>query len=156
MAESFRCIALPAEAFLPLFGLDDAELERRGARRCIADGAGYPCRLTLDDAAPGEAVLLVHHAHVSAPSPYRAAGPVFVREHARPVEFDAGVVPPALRRRLLSIRDYDADDRIIDADVVEGTRLEPLVTGMLAAPGVAYLHAHYARPGCYAARFERA
>jgi hypothetical protein len=27
---------------------------------------------------------------------------------------------------------------------------------MLADPHVAYLHAHYAKPGCYAARIDRA
>jgi hypothetical protein len=156
MAESFRCIALPADDFAPLFGLDDAELAARGARRVVADGPGYPCRLTLDDAAPGDAVLLVHHTHVSAPSPYRAGGPVFVRERARCVEFEVGAVPPALRQRLLSIRAYDADDLIIDADVVGGSQLEPLVTRMLAAQRAAYLHVHYARYGCYAARIERA
>jgi hypothetical protein len=156
MTKSFRCIALPADEFAPLFGLDDAGLAARGARRLVAGGPGYPCRLTLDDAAPGDAVLLVHHTHVPAPSPYHAGGPVFVREHARSAAFEAGTVPPALRRRLLSVRAYDADDLIIDADVVDGTQLEPLVTRMLAARRAACLRVHYARYGCYAARIERA
>lgn len=156
MAESFRCIALPADAFAPLFGLDDAALATHGARRYIAEGQGYPCRLTLDDAQPDEPVLLLHHMHVQPPSPYRASGPVFVREHARTREFEADAVPSALRQRLLSIRAYDADDLIIDAEVVEGTQIESLVTRMLADPRAAYLHAHYARYGCYAARIERA
>jgi hypothetical protein len=156
MAESFRCIALSADAFAALFHLDDAALAVHGARRYIAEGPGYPCRLTLDDATPGEPVLLVHHMHVHPPSPYRAGGPVFVREHPQRVEFEIGAVPPALRQRLLSMRAYDAADLIIAADVVEGAQLESLVTKMLADPRVSYLHAHYARHGCYAARIERA
>lgn len=156
MSDSFRCIALSAEPFAPLFGLDDSSLAARGARRCTADGTGHPCRLTLEDAAPGERVLLVHYQHVPGPSPYRAGGPVFVRERAQPAVFDEGIVPPALRRRLLSVRAYDADDLILDADVVEGTELERLAARLLAQPDVAYLHAHYARYGCYAARIERA
>jgi hypothetical protein len=43
-----------------------------------------------------------------------------------------------------------------DADVVEGAAAAPVIARMLANPGVAYLHAHYAKPGCYAARIDRA
>jgi hypothetical protein len=52
---SFRITGLPAEDFAPLFGLSDAELAQRGTVRRIADGRtpGYPCRISLTDAAPG-------------------------------------------------------------------------------------------------------
>ena len=40
--------------------------------------------------------------------------------------------------------------------VVEGEAAAPVIERMLADPGVAYLHAHYAKPGCYAARIDRA
>ena len=34
--------------------------------------------------------------------------------------------------------------------------IEPTILRLLAVPGVAYLHAHYAKRGCYAARIEPA
>jgi len=71
--------------------------------------------------------------------------------------FDAtNEVPGALRSRLLSIRAFDALGLMVAADVAEGRALEPLVERFLADPRVAYLHAHFARAGCYAARIERA
>jgi hypothetical protein len=45
---------------------------------------------------------------------------------------------------------------MVDADVVEGTALEALAERLLDDPRVAYLQAHHARRGCYAARIERA
>jgi hypothetical protein len=43
-----------------------------------------------------------------------------------------------------------------DADVVDGKELKPLIERFLSNEDVAYLHAHFARRGCYAARIERA
>lgn len=153
---SFRCLPLPVAPFAPLFGLDDAALAAQGAHRRIADASGFPCRLTLEDAEPGEPVLLLNYTHLPSASPYRASGAVFVREHARPVRYQPGVVPPALRARLLSVRAYDAEDAIVDADVVDGAELAGLAARLFENPRVAFLHAHYARYGCYAARIERA
>jgi hypothetical protein len=45
---------------------------------------------------------------------------------------------------------------LVGADVVEGAALESLARTLLANPRAAYVHAHFARPGCYAARIERA
>ena len=44
---------------------------------------------------------------------------------------------------------------MVDADVVEGREAEPVIERLFADPAVAYIHAHYARPGCYAARIDR-
>lgn len=154
---SFRVSGLPLAPFRPLFGLDDAALLAHGARRHIADEhPGFPCRVSLADAEPGEGVLLVNFEHQPARSPYRAAGPVFVREDACEAAPAAGEVPESLRCRLLSVRAYDGEDLMADAEVVEGHALEPLVARLLGDPAVAYLHVHYARRGCYAARIDRA
>ena len=39
---------------------------------------------------------------------------------------------------------------MVDADVVDGGSLEPLIKRFLANAEVSYLHAHYAKRGCYA------
>jgi hypothetical protein len=45
---------------------------------------------------------------------------------------------------------------MLDADIAEGREARPLIERLLALPEAAYLHAHYAKRGCYAARIERA
>lgn len=154
---SFQISALPLEAFQPLFGLSDAELAGRGAVRRIVDRSpGFPCRVSLEDAAPGEAVLLVNYEHQPARTPYRSSHAIFVREGATQARPAVGEVPEVLRRRLLSVRAFDANGMMIDADVVDGLELETLIERMFASAEVACLHVHNARPGCYAARVNRA
>lgn len=65
-------------------------------------------------------------------------------------------VPEPMRVRPISLRAFDRDDEMIDADIVEGERLAGSIERMLAEPAAHYLHAHYARRGCYAARVDRA
>jgi hypothetical protein len=67
-----------------------------------------------------------------------------------------GIVPQALRDRLLAIRAFDRVGMMVDAEIAEGRVVEPLLVRFLERPEVAYLHAHYARRGCFAARIERA
>lgn len=154
---SFRLTGLSPEPFRSLFGLDAAELARHGVQRLSVDAfPGFPDRIELRDAELGETVLLLNYEHQPAPTPYRAAHAIFVREGAT-VAFDAiDTVPDALRRRTLSLRAFDAAHLMVDADLVEGAEVERLIERLLASPQVAYLHAHYARRGCYAARIERA
>ena len=147
---------LPLDAFSPLFDLDDAALAARGARRVVVTAKpGYPCRVTLDDAEVGETVLLMNHQHQPADTPFQSAHAIYVRQTAR-AAWRGDVVPPALARRLLSVRAFDAEGMMTDADVVDGHDLPSLAERLLADPTVAYLHAHYAKPGCYAARIDRA
>jgi hypothetical protein len=64
-------------------------------------------------------------------------------------------VPDQQRRRLLSVRAYDAAHSMLDAEVAPGTELESLIERFFASPSVAYLHVHNARRGCYACRVDR-
>lgn len=147
---------LPLEPFQPLFGMTEDELRKHGASRVVADGPGYPCRITLEDAGPGEPLLLLNWRHLDVDSPYRSDGPIFVREAAA-VSFEArNEIPGQQRTRLLSVRAYDEGGWMRDAEVVQGENLEALIEKFFAAPGVAFLHAHNARRGCYACRIERA
>jgi hypothetical protein len=153
---NFRISGLASDPFRPLFGLPDAELARRNARRYLAaDGDSYPDRIELRHARPGEAVLLVNYEHQPAASPYRAAHAVFVIEGAGTAFDRVGVVPEVLRPRLLSLRAFDAQHWMVDADVVDGASVEMLIERLFADPQVAYLHAHFARRGCYACRIDR-
>ncbi len=154
---SFTVSSLPIEPFAPLFALDDEALAQRGMLRVVADAPfAFPCRVTLDDAAPGETLILLNHEHQDADTPFRSRYAIYVRETARGPASTTDALPPALRRRLLSLRGFDAAGMLLDADVIEGSAAVPVIERMLENPAVAYLHAHYARPGCYAARIDRA
>ena len=152
---SFRLMGLDPQPFAGLFALSDQDLARhRGVRRTAANDTDYPCRVSLTDAARGDEVLLVNYLHQPADSPFHACHAIYIR--AGEQRFDAvDTVPPQLRRRLLSLRGFDADGMLCNADVVEGAQLEPVIARLFENARVQYLHLHFARPGCYAARVER-
>ena len=153
----FRIQGLPAEEFTPLFSMSDMELAERGAVRRIADARerGYPCRVSLTDSKPGDELILVNYEHHAVASPYRMRFAVYVRPGE--MQFDAiDEVPQYLRGRTLAVRAFDDTGMMVGWELVEGDRLEDAVAKLLAEPRAAYLHLHFAAPGCYAARVERA
>lgn len=154
---SFQIRGLEAEPFAPLFQLNDAALGAMGAKRVHADEAdAYPCRVSLTRVAVGEELLLLNHAHQTTPtSPYRAAGPIFVSRSARTGTY-RGELAPMLRDRLLSLRAYDGNAFIVDAEVAEGAEVLRVIERFFTDPEVAHIDAHFARRGCFAARIERA
>ena len=154
---SFHIQALPADTFASLFALDDDALRARDIRRVVADASGgYPCRVSLQDAGEGEHLLLLHYNHHRVSTPYRASGPVYVREAATQALPLIDAVPELLRRRVLSLRAYDAQGMMVWAEVMPGTDVEQGIARLFAVERTAYIHIHYAQPGCYACRVERA
>lgn len=154
---TFRITGLPLSEFSPLFELSDEELARHAAVRRIADQRpGFPCRVSLQDAEPGESVILLNYEHLPVTSPYRSRHAIYVREAAQEAILAADQVPELLRIRLLSLRAFDREGMMRAADVVDGNAIEPVIEQMLAAPKIEYLHVHNAKPGCYVARVERA
>ena len=154
---SFQVRALDAETFAPLFALSDADLRAQGGVRMICDKpVGFPCRVSLQDAAPGDEVVLVNFQHQPAASPFQSSHAIFVRRGAPTARLAADELPALFRSRILSLRAFDAEGMMLDADLVDGREAEGMIEQMLADPRVAYLHAHYAKPGCFAARIDRA
>lgn len=155
---SFVISGLPLAPFQPLFGLSDAALAEQGViRRTVDAPTGFPCRITLEDARPGETVLLLNYEHQPADTPYRSRHAIYVSEAARETRTAVDVIPGALRARsAISLRAFDAAGMMLDAEVAPGSNLEPAIERLLSQPGVAYLHAHNAGMGCYAARIDPA
>jgi hypothetical protein len=153
----FRIRGLPAEQFAPLFALSDDELAARGAVRRVADARqpGYPCRISLTDSKPGDELILVNYEHHAVASPYRMRFAIYVRKGEE--TFDAAdTVPQQLRTRTLAVRAFDADAMMTGFELTDGKELERAIERQFADPRAAYLHVHFAAPGCYAARVERA
>ena len=153
---TFRISGLPAEQFARWFEMTDDALAAQGAVRRTVDAAhAFPCRISLTDAEVGEEVLLINHEHLPVESPYRSRHAIYIRRGE--TRFDAAdTVPDMLRRRLLSVRAFDDAGMMTGCDVVEGSALETAIAALFAEPKAAYLHVHFARPGCYAARVDRA
>ncbi|MEZ5970531.1 MAG: DUF1203 domain-containing protein [Hyphomonadaceae bacterium] len=152
---TFQITGLDPAPFAHLHAMSDEQLATGGAQRVrVAQKPAAPCRISLDDAEIGENVILLNYTHQGAETPYHQQGPIFIREtNAR---FAAqNVIPPALARRTLSLRGFDADDMMIEADLTEGAEAQRLIERFFANPDVAYIHAHYARRGCFAALIER-
>jgi hypothetical protein len=154
---AFRISGLSPEQFQPLFGLPDPELASLGIKRYIVDSKpGFPDRIEMKDAELGQSVLLLNHVCQPANTPYRASHAIFIREGATRTYDEVDQVPEVMRIRLLSLRAYAEDGMMLDADVAEGTAIEPIITRMFDNPGVSYIHVHNAKRGCYSGRIDRA
>jgi hypothetical protein len=153
----YRITGLPAERFAPLFDLPDAELAQRGAVRRVADDRepGYPCRVSLTDSQPGDELILVNYEHLPVDSPYRMRFAIYVRRGER--TYDAvDQVPEQLSLRQLAVRGFDRNGMMTGWELVEGREVEGAIERLFGNPKADYLHIHYAAPGCYAARVDRA
>jgi Protein of unknown function (DUF1203) len=153
---SFQILGLCATPFIELYGLSDADLAARNAKRYIADAnPGFPDRVELRDAEVGEWLILVHHEHQPGATPYRASHAIFVREGAAEPSIVVNQIPQVLRTRVISARAFNAGHWMIDADLCAGADLEAAIERLLANDQVDYLQLHFARYGCYAARVQR-
>ena len=151
---TFRILGLPAEQFTHLFDLSDADLAAQGGVRRTVDGK-YPCRVSLTDSKPGEELLLINHEHHPVESPYRMRFAIFVREGDKTYD-KVNEIPEQLRNRILAVRSFDSAAMMVDNGLVDGNEIEPVLEKMLAPSNVDYLHIHFASPGCYAAKVQRA
>jgi hypothetical protein len=153
---NFRISGLAPERFAPLFALADPELTKHGAKRLIVqEPNATPCRVSLEEAAPGEEVLLLPHRNVEEPSPYQSSGPIFVRRIAGVAARLEDRLPEMQLRRLSAVRSYDENGWMLACEVVPGVELEALIRRYLADSRAAFLNVHNARPGCFAFRVER-
>jgi hypothetical protein len=153
---SFRITGLSPEPYRHLFGLSSDELHSRSVVRYVVDEKpGFPDRIEMRDAAIGESVLLVNHTHQPADNPYRASHAIFVREGACVAYDRVDEVPEVMLVRTMSLRAFDASDMMTEADLVDGTRVGEAIERLFSEARVAYVQAHYAKRGCFAARITR-
>jgi Protein of unknown function (DUF1203) len=154
---NFQIVPLPLKDFTALFALSDNDLAKREACRLIVDAnPGFPCRVSLEEAEIGESVILLNYMHQPTASPYRATGPIFVRERAVPATLAPGEIPEVVRRRTMSVRAYDREGMMKNASVIEGRVLEGIIADFFTDERVVYLHLHNAGAGCYSCRVNRA
>jgi hypothetical protein len=154
---TYRFSGIEPSQFAHLFGLSDEQLARHGAVRMIANGQPtFPCRIQLDDAQAGEPLILVNHVSHDGNNPYRASHAIFVSETAPEALSYSDEIPPALDRRILSLRAFDHAGMMVDAALAQPGEADPVIRRMLANDAVDHVDAHTAIRGCFMARAERA
>lgn len=153
---TYRIAGLDPARFAPLWALDDEALAARGGRRVAAAGdLGFPCRVSLEDARAGETLLLVHHVHHDVAGPYRSAFAIFVRERADRAAVYEDRCPPCFAGRTLSLRGFDRDAALAEARLAGPGEADAAIRALLTNPAIAYIDAHNAAAGCFAARIAR-
>ena len=153
----FLISGLDYAEFAPLFDLTDEQLRERHVVRRLADAQpGFPCRVSLQDAQVGETLLLVNYEHLAVASPYRSRHAIYVRQNAQRAELSVNEIPEVMRTRVLSLRAFDGAGMMLDADVAQGSEVEPVIQRMLGNSAVEFIHAHNAKQGCFSARIDRA
>lgn len=152
----FTITGLRADAFAHLFHLTDEALQAQGIIRRQADTKpGYPCRITLVDAEPGESVLLLNHESHSAGTPYRCRYAIFVRENAAETAHFRDELPPVMQNRPIALRLFDAYGMLAGADMGMNDGLRDKIEAALTRTDIAYVHAHNAMHGCFVAEIRR-
>lgn len=87
-------------------------------------------------------------------SPYLSSGPIFVHTTACK-EYSDSEIPMQQSIRMLSVRAFDKEHIMLDADLLQGAGLAEKAKQMLRDERVEYLHVHYALRGCFAVQIER-
>ncbi|MFL6843521.1 MAG: DUF1203 domain-containing protein [Allosphingosinicella sp.] len=152
---AYRIEGLDAEPFAVLFDLGDAELAARNARRVHADSStGYPCRVSLEEAAAGEELLLVNHVSNDVPTPFRASHAIYVRKQAETARY-VNEVPPLFASRTLSLRGFDAEGMLRGGVLAMPGEADTQIRALFEEAEIDAIHVHSAAYGCFLARIER-
>lgn len=152
---TYQIHGLSPDGFAPLFALDDAELAAIHARRVTATSdISFPCRISLQDARAGEELILLHHISHDVETPYRSAYAIYVRPGVTAATY-RDEIPPVFEGRPLALRAFDADGMLQTARLVAPGEADGAIRDLFADAGIAYIDAHNAAHGCFAARIER-
>ena len=152
---TYRIQGLDPGPFRSLFGMSDEALRKRRARRVAADGPGFPCRVSLEEARDGEVLILVNHVSLDVDTPFRASHAIYVREEAAVASIYEDALPPMLDHRRISLRAFDEEGMLVDGLVVEAGEGDAAVRTLFGRADVAEIHAHTSAYGCFLARIER-
>ena len=148
---AYRIAGLDPAAFA-----DTDALIAAGAIRVTADQPNaFPCRITLEDAEPGEALLLLNHVSADVETPFRASHAIYIREGAEAASHYVDTVPPFVARRTISLRGFDAAGMIRAAALATSGEADTGIRGLLEDKEIAHVDIHAAAWGCFLARAER-
>jgi hypothetical protein len=116
---------------------------------------GFPCRVTLEDAAPGERLILLNHVSHDVATPFRSAYAIYVREGASEAAVYRDATPPFLAHRTLGLRGFDGAGMLRAARVAGPGEVDAQIRALFEGAEIAYVDIHNAGAGCFLARAER-
>ncbi|WP_293884144.1 DUF1203 domain-containing protein [Sphingomonas sp.] len=151
---AYRIKGLEVAQFASFIGASEEELAQQGAIRVVATPRS-PCRITLEAAPVGESLILLNHVSHDVATPFRASHAIYVRENAVAAAQFVDRQPPLFDQCTLSLRAFDADAMLIEGVLAAPGEADGRVRSLFAKPETAYIHAHYAAYGCFAAVVER-
>ena len=153
---TYRIEGLKRADFAPLLAMDDAQLAEAGATRVTSTAKpGWPCRISLEDAEPGETLILVNHTSHDVATPYRSTYAIYVRDDAQNAHDYIDAVPPVFEGRPIALRGFGADGMLKNAALALPGEADAKIRQLFDCEEIAYIHAHNAAHGCFAARVER-
>jgi hypothetical protein len=153
---TYRIEGLPSDAYSCLLEMSDSELDRHHARRVTADSKpGFPCRVTLEDAEPGESLILFNHVSHDVATPFRSAYAIYVREQAEAPACFVDETPPVFAGRALGLRGFDSEGMLRGALLALPGEADSKIRDLFDRPEIATIHAHNAAAGCFAAKIVR-
>ena len=152
---TYQIHGLSPDHFAPLFAMDETELAAINARRVTATAdMGFPCRISLQDARAGEELILLHHVSHDVETPYRSAYAIYVRPGVTAATY-RDELPPVFAGRPIALRAFDAAGMLQTARLAGPGEADVAIRDLFADAGIAYIDAHNAAHGCFAARIER-
>lgn len=152
---TYRITGLDPADFVHLTGASQEALRQHDALRMTADAKPcFPCRITLQDAEPGETLVLCNHVS-QGHGPYRASHAIFVRESATQAAVYNDTVPPVFASRTMSLRGFDADGMMRDATLAAPGEADAAIRRLFSDPAIDHIDAHNAARGCFAAKVTR-
>ncbi len=152
---TYRIEGLNPADFAAFFAMEDALLAQHQAVRVRANGPGFPCRVSLEDAQVGENLILLNHVSHDVATPYRSAYAIYVREAAMEASVFIDETPPVFDGRPIALRAFDNAGMLKAAVLAMPGQANEKIRELFDDAAIAYIHAHNAAHGCFSARIER-
>ena len=89
-------------------------------------------------------------------TPYRSAYAIYIREKAQRAAVYVDETPPVFEGRPLGLRGFGRDGNLKNALLALPGEADTKIRELLGDPAIAYIDAHNAAHGCFAARVDRA
>lgn len=154
---TYRITGLDPAQFAHVVGAGETDLAALSAVRVTATSKpGFPCRVTLEDAEPGETLILLNYVSHDVATPYRSAYAIYVLENAGAAASYLDAVPPVFGGRPLGLCGFDVTGMLRTAALALPGQADIKIREVFADADIAYIHAHNAAHGCFVARVDRA
>jgi len=153
---NFQIHSLAPAPFDAFFKMSDAQLLAHSiVKTIVTEANSTPCRVSLKDADVGATVLLLNHQHLQGQTPFQASHAIFVTQDVQQSYPEVNQVPQVIHSRMVSIRAFDKQQMMVQADIAQGLEVSEKIQLMLNDKNIEFLHLHYAKHGCYIARVTR-